>query len=181
MAFILSKGTESVNLTDMGIQNYSVEHPVRTAELELTDGMWSLQQRGLKAPRYRFAGNFRPAGAAGGSGRAEYETLLAGRTAEWTLSQTEVGIVDDDLITGEVITGIVERTIGVGYIQRDITVESADLLNGEPLLERWRFSFLIKPPTVRTSSSPATAGDLPPANNGVSGGPEVDVTGEIVA
>ena len=57
MGYRLSRDTTTVDITEMGVQSFSIAHPVETVEQPLLDDTWELQPRGPKAPTYSFSGN----------------------------------------------------------------------------------------------------------------------------
>ena len=159
MGFVLSGEGGTVDLTDMGIQAYDFWEPVRLAELPLVDGKWSLQQRGEIAPKFRFAGNFRPDTSAGGSGLDEWNTLMAGKTLEWTVSFV-VTLADG---TEE------EDAIGTGYLDGEPHRGAESMRDGVALLETWDFSFKMNPPDETPAPDPSTEGEGPIGVEGILG------------
>lgn len=153
MGFVLSGEGGTVDLTDMGIQAYDFWEPVRLAELQLVDGNWSLQQRGAMAPKFRFAGNFRPDNTPGGSGITEWNTLMAGKTLLWTVAFVTT-LADG---TQE------EDAIGSGYLDGEPHrgVEPESMRDGLALFENWDFSFKMNPPDETPAPDPSTEGEGP--------------------
>ena len=156
MGFVLSSEGVTVDLTDMGIQDFRETDPLRTAELSLTDGQWSLQQRGALAPRWMFEGNFRPyEEMPGGTGKAEFAVLKANKTAAWTLS--EVQRTADGTESSE--------AIGTGYIDGAIERYSEGMRDGQPLKVNWRFHLKLNPPEATPAPDPARVGEDPTAQD----------------
>ena len=113
----------TVDLVLMGHGSGGQDQPVRETSIELTDGSWTLQYRGLGAPRRDFRGEFIPGGTA---------------EAEWTKMYSLPGQILELIETA----GNTETVIARGRLSGNLRIEDPDLRNGKAIWRRWRFSFL---------------------------------------
>lgn len=131
----LRRESTTVDLVLMGHGSGGQDQPVREASIELTDGSWVLQYRGLGAPRRDFRGEFIPGGTA---------------EAEWTKMYSLPGQILELVET----SGNTETVIARGRISGSLRIEDPDVRNGVAIWRRWRFSFLELRPTPLPTPPP---------------------------
>ena len=120
-----------VNLIRMGLSTRSVSHPVHLAEINLEDGKYVIQQKGLGAPKWELSGEYPATDRVAGQ---HWARLIAH-------AQTRFGLYEQNIYQST----IVEELLAYVWVSGAPRLDHTELVRGRGVSYKWKLSLLQDP------------------------------------